>query len=370
LSPSAEGAAAGKPFEERPLRNYIVRRILYSFLLLFLAATAIFFVLRAIPSGPFDRIQAQRAAEGKKQLPQSHMDRLNSLVGLDRPVGEQYVAWLGAMLRGDLGDSWAAALGQNVIKVVLARVPYTLLLILTSTVFALLLAVPAGLYSALHPYSDGDMLVTMVSFLSLAMPPFWVGLMLVSIFFTGLDWLPSGGIVSREMLDRGDILTAMGHVLTLGLTNKQSAGYEWQLISDGIKHLILPTMTLSLLSIARWSRFVRAAVRDILDQDFVRTAQAYGVPWRRIILRHVLRNGLIPLITVMTLDIPALFTGAIITEIVFYWPGIGKLYLDGIKFADWPLIQGLLIINTVLIVFGNLIADLSYAVADPRIKYA
>jgi peptide/nickel transport system permease protein len=214
------------------------------------------------------------------------------------------------------------------------------------------------------------MMLTGLSFFGLAMPSFWFGIVLISIFFMGLGWLPLGGIVSREYAEHGDIIAAMGRLATFGLTNQQAAGYEVQLIGDGIKHLILPSVTLALVSIARWSRFVRAAILDVLGSDYIRTAHAYGVPRSTVIHKHVLRNALIPLITVVALDIPALFTGTIIVESVFAWPGIGRLYLDGLRRIDWPLLQGLLIVNTLLIVVSNFIADLAYAVADPRIRYS
>jgi peptide/nickel transport system permease protein len=271
---------------------------------------------------------------------------------------------------GDLGESWAVATGRSVMSFVLARVPYTLLLMLCATLLALILAIPAGIYSALNPYSNSDLLVTSMSFFGIAMPSFWFGIVLISIFSIGLGWLPYAGIVNRDLLDNGDILELFGWVITLGQTNQHVVGHQGQVLVDGLKHLILPAVTLSLVSIARWSRFVRAAVLDVIAQDYVRTALAYGVPRRRVITRHILRNSLIPLITVMGLDIPALFTGAIIVEIVFSWPGIGLAYVNGIKWADWPMVQGLLVVNTILIVIANLLADLCYAVADPRIKYS
>lgn len=349
---------------------YLMRRLLYATLLLFLASTAIFFLLRALPNGPFDRIQVERAEQGKKPLSQGHMDRLNSLVGLTMPVHEQYAEWIQGIMSGDLGYSWAVASTQSVRTTVLTRVPYTLLLMLAAIVLALLVAVPAGIYSALHPYTDGDMALTMLSFFGLSMPPYWFGLLLISVFSLGLNWLPSSGVAGRDLIEHGDILSVLRRLFTLGLTNKQAAGYETQIALDGLKHLILPAITLSLVSIARWSRFVRAALLEVLGADYVRAAQAYGVPKWRLLIHHALRNGLVPLITVMALDIPALFTGTIIVEIVFAWPGIGRLYLDALKIADWPLIQGLLIVNTLMILGANLLADVAYALVDPRIRYS
>jgi peptide/nickel transport system permease protein len=351
------------------LSTYAIRRTVYALVMMFLASTIIFFVLHATPGNPYGRMLNEMQLMGKKLPPESHMARLYELMGLNRPISERYVAWLQAVARGDFGATWSVGSGQSVGRLVLSRVPYTLLLMLAATILAVIIAFPLGLYSALHPYTDGDMAVTSLSFFGMAMPSFWFGLMAISILGLGLGWMPIGGVVSRSLADRGDIISALGRLLSLGWANKQSAGFELQLIADGIWHLILPAFTLSLFSIARWSRFLRAAILEVLGNDFIRTARAYGVPERRILRRHVLRNALVPLITIMTLDIPALFTGAVITEIVFAWPGIGRLYIDGIRGADWPLVQGLLVINTALIVFANLVADLAYGVADPRIRY-
>jgi len=364
LAPGDESA-----LRESFVRNYLIRRSGYALLMLFLASTAIFFLLHATPGTPYDRMLAEFNTMGKKAPPDSHMGRLYELMGMNRPIYERYGAWLKAVAAGDLGVTWAISAREKVSSVVLAHLPYTLLLMLSATLFALIAAVPVGLYSALHPYSDGDMTLTLLSFFGLAMPPFWFGIMLISIVGVGLDALPVGGVVSRNLAERGDIVSALGRVLTLGLTNRQSAGYEAPLILDGIRHLILPTLTLSLVSIARWSRFMRAAVLDVLGQDFIRTPLAYGVPQRRVIRRHVLRNALIPMITIVALDIPALFTGAVITEIIFNWPGIGALYMSGLRAADWPLLQGLLLVNTALVVLANLSADVAYCLADPRIRY-
>ena len=194
----------------------------------------------------------------------------------------------------------------------------------SAVLFSLVIAVPAGLYSALRPYSTGDFIVLILTFFGMSMPAFILGTFLIAVVGLTISWMPVGGVASRDLIDKGDIIAALGRIATLGLANKQAAGYEGRLILDGVKHLILPTITLALFTTARWSRYIRVAVLDVLGQDYVRTALAFGVPEPRIVRRHVLRNALIPVITVMALDIPALFTGAVVTEVVFLWPGIGR----------------------------------------------
>jgi peptide/nickel transport system permease protein len=352
------------------VRNYIIRRTFYSLILLFLAASLIFWVLNLTPGSPYARIWAEFTAMGRKLPPQSHMDALDRLLGLDAPIYQRYVLWLKAVFSGTLGTSWSVQTGYPVLDIVMHRVPYTLLLMASAALVAVVVAVPAGLYSALRPYSTGDFIVLILTFFGMSMPAFVLGTLLIAVFGLTVNWLPVGGVASRELIDKGDIVAALGRIATLGLANKSAAGYEGRLILDGAKHLLLPTITLALFPMARWSRYVRVAVLDVLNQDYVRTALAFGVPEARVVRRHVLRNALIPVITVIALDIPALFTGAVVTEVVFQWPGIGRLYMDGLRWADWPLLQGLLIINTGLVVFANFAVDIFYSVVDPRITYS
>lgn len=229
-----------------------------------------------------------------------------------------------------------------------------------------MVAIPFGIYSAIRPYSDGDIFVTIFSFFGMAMPNFWVGLILISLFRFTLDWLPASGGFSIGY--PGNMFDVLNRIFTMGTTHPEVAGMESEIFADGIKHLILPTITLSLYLIARWSRFVRTAMLEVIHMEYIRTAWAKGLSEWGIIIRHVLRAGLVPLITVITLDFPKLFTGTFIIEIVFSWPGIGRIYIDGLKSADWPLLQGLLMINAVMYVGANFLADILSAVIDPQIK--
>lgn len=346
--------------------SYLVRRLIVTILLLFLSSTAIFFIVQIVPGNPYDRMRAELADRNpSKIIPDSHWDRLNALLGLDRPIGERYLAWLRGSLLGNLGESWSVLAGQDVQAIILNRLPYTFLLIVCATLLSLAVAIVIGIYSALRPYSNLDYWITEFSFFGMAMPNFWFGLVLISLFSsTGL--LPSSGVSSWRM--DGDIIGVIGRFLSLGFANRELAGRELAIIGDGIAHLIMPTLTLSLLLTARWSRYIRSAMLEILHKDYIRAARARGVPEWSVVLKHALRNGLIPIVTVLSLDIPVLFRNSFVTEIVFSWPGVGKLYADSLKANDWPLLIGLLIVNAFIIVFANFFTDLIYSVVDPRIR--
>jgi peptide/nickel transport system permease protein len=348
--------------------NYIVRRLVYTALLLLASATAIFFIVQLVPGNPYDRMikeMADRNPQALARIPDSHWDRLNSLLGLDKPLGERYLAWMRGVISGNFGESWSVYGGQAVFAVIRDRLPYTLLLIITATLLSLLLAMPLGIYSALHQYSNGDFFIMSFSLFGMAMPSFWFGILLISLFSsTGV--LPSSGVSSWGM--EGDMVNVILRVLTLGLTNQEVAGNELKILGDGLQHLIMPAVTVSIFLTARWSRFVRTSFLEIMGHDYIRTARAKGVAEWGVIMKHGLRNGLIPMMTLLALDIPALFTGAFITEIVFAWPGIGKLYVASLKSADWPMLMGLLVASAFFIIFANLLTDLLYMVVDPRVR--
>lgn len=347
---------------------YTLRRVIYAFVLLFFAATAIFFIVYSVPGSPYDRIIREiiENSPPNKLLSMSNFERLDNLLGLNQSVPIRYFYWIRNIFTGNFGESWSVVLGQPVFSVILKRIPYTLILMFSAILLSLAVAVPAGLYSALRPYTDGDLILTAMSFFGMAMPSFWLGLLLISIFSNTLGWLPYTGVVSNDM--PGDIITLIGRVLSLGLANRQIAGQEGVILIDGLKHLILPTVTLSVVLATRWSRFIRMSFLEVLHQDYIRAARAKGASERAIIFKHALRNGFIPVITIMALDIPMLFTGSFVTEIVFGWPGIGRLYMNSISLVDWPLLHGLLIVNAFLIILANLIADILYGIIDPRVK--
>jgi peptide/nickel transport system permease protein len=258
--------------------------------------------------------------------------------------------------------------GTPVLKMIGQRLGYTLLLMGISTFLAILIAVPIGIYSAVKQYSLSDYIVTALAFFGQSMPTFWTGLMAMAIFAVGLGWFPTGGV--RTSGQEGDIIEALSRILSLGRSYPELAGKELSSIADGLRHVALPALVLTYFSMAGWARYTRASMLEVLRQDYMRTARAKGLKERIVILKHGLRNALIPLITIFALSLPSLFGGAIITETIFSWPGMGRMQIDAIANVDWPVVQGLLVIEAFLIIFSNLLADVLYAVVDPRIQYS
>jgi peptide/nickel transport system permease protein len=367
------------------MTNYIIRRVIQNLFMLFFISVLIYVVLNLVPGGPFDLLRTNNP-----RITQSMIDRLNALLDLDKPLlpgkycpetavatGEQqpcrldqgrYLRWLGRVLHGDFGNSWTLQTGTPVLKMIGQRLWYTLLMTVLSLIVALLVAVPIGIYSAVKQYSTTDYLVTALAFFGQSMPTFWTGLMAVAIFAVALKWFPTGGV--RSIGDRGDIVQALGRILSFGKIYPQLAGQEGKLILDGLRHLALPVMILAYFNLAGWSRFTRASMLEVLRQDYMRTARAKGLAERVVVLKHGLRNALIPLITILALTIPGLIGGAIITETIFSWPGMGLMTINAIAGSDWPVVQGLLIIQAFLVVFCNLLGDVMYAIVDPRIQYS
>jgi len=251
--------------------------------------------------------------------------RVRANWGLDQPIYIQYFKWLGNALRLDFGRSYLT--GQPVIAEIAERLPNTLLLMVSAYVLTLLISIPVGVYSAVRKGGWFDNLFTVLSFIGMAIPTFWVGLMLMLLFAVQLDWLPATG------------------------------------------NLILPLITMTIGSLAGLTRYQRAAMLEVLNQDFIRTARAKGLPERVVIFKHALRNALIPIVTILGLSLPDLFGGAFIIETIFAWPGMGRLGVQAIFSRNYPLIMGIVMFSALLIVLGNLCADIGYALVDPRIRY-
>jgi peptide/nickel transport system permease protein len=364
------------------MTNYIIRRVVQNFVMLFFISILIYVVLNLVPGGPFDLLRTSNP-----RITQSMIDRLNALLDLDKPLlpgeycpvvaGEQqpcrldqgrYFRWLGRVLHGDFGNSWNLQTGTPVLKMIGQRLWYTLLMTGLSLIVALIIAVPIGIYSAVKQYSATDYFVTALAFFGQSMPTFWTGLMAVAIFAVALKWFPTGGV--RSIGAEGDIVEALGHLFSFGKLYPELAGQEGKLILDGLRHLALPVVILAYFNLAGWSRFTRASMLEVLRQDYMRTARAKGLAERIVVLKHGLRNALIPLITILALTIPGLIGGAIITETIFSWPGMGLMTINAIAGSDWPVVQGLLVIQAFLVVFSNLLGDVMYAVVDPRIQYS
>ena len=315
--------------------TYAVRRLLQAIPLLLGIMVSTFLLMQYLPGGPLP-ILAHSPHVNPAQLA---IMRHN--LGLDLPGYLQFLRWLGGILHGDWGTSFTD--NRPVLTDIGERLPATLLLMGSGFLISLILAVCIGVLAATHRYSLFDHASTLFAFFGLAMPVFWFGLMLQLLFAVHLGWLPAA-----DMYDERDGPTLLG----------------------GMRHLILPALTLGITSIAGWSRYLRASLQDALKQDYTRTARAKGVPRRRIVTRHALRNALIPLATVMALDLPGYFTGAVVVETVFSWPGMGRLFFQSLNQRDYPVQLGLLLIASALIILGNLIADLAYGLLDPRISYS
>jgi peptide/nickel transport system permease protein len=320
------------------MRVFLARRLVQNAILLLFISALVYFILYLVPGGPFD---ALRAGGDDAAAQEAQIRRLNQLLGLDRPLHERYMTWLRNAMRGDFGSSWAVAFGQPVGTLVQSRLGNTLLLMALAAVLSLAIALPVGIISAVRQYSAVDYVVTSFSFFGLSMPTFWFGVMMLIVFTVALPWFPAGGAMTR--------------------------GKEADLL-DRARYLVLPVTVLSLTQIAGWSRFVRSSMLEVLRQDYMRTARAKGMPFWRVVRQHGLRNAILPVITLVGLEIPQLFGGAIITETIFTWPGMGRLFFDAIGRSDWPVVQAITMFSALLVVVGNLVADVMYAIVDPRIR--
>ena len=334
--------------------GYVVRRLLQTIPTIVVMSLVLFFIMQAIPGGPLAALAFNsHQSEASKQA-------IIHRWGLDLPVYVQYFKWIGAMFTGDWQNSFF--LNQPVNKVIFARLPATLLLMTVAYLLTELLAIPAGILAALKRYSFFDQFVTFFAYVGNSMPTFWLGLMMLLIFGVFLQVLPgSGGIIN---------IRVAGAPFLTPEYNQWFSQHPITGILDIAQHLTLPAVTLAIVGVAADSRFVRASMLDAIHQDFVRTARAKGVPERTVVLKHTLRNALLPVITNVALELPILFSGAVVTERIFTWPGMGQLFFQALEGYDYPLMMGILFVAGLLVIFFNILADLAYAIADPRISYA
>jgi peptide/nickel transport system permease protein len=312
--------------------GFLIRRLLQAIVLLFIVSMIGFAILHLAPGGPL----SQFAASG--DMTQADLDRLSAQLGLDRPLPVQYVEWLWRLLGGDWGVSYRDQ--QPVLKIITAHIGPTMELMLSSTLLAMLLGAWIGILGAIKRYSLFDSLATIGAMIALSIPTFWFGLVIIYVFSVGLGWLPAG---NRYTVGDGSFL-------------------------NRIHHLIGPCIVLALVSTAVWSRYMRSSMLEVINQDYIRTARAKGLSERYILVRHALRNALLPMITITGLQVPTLLSGALVTETVFTWPGMGRLFLDSISYRDYPTIMGILMLTAIMVLLGSLIADVLYGVADPRIE--
>jgi peptide/nickel transport system permease protein len=271
-------------------------------------------------------------------MTQADLARIAHQMGLDRPLPLQYWEWVRRMLSGDWGHSYRD--NQPVLTVIGGHLPATFELMISSTLIAVLLGTWVGVLGALRRYSLFDYLATVGAMVALSIPTFWFGLVVIYAFSVELAWLPVGGMYT---IGNGSFI-------------------------DYLHHLIAPALVLALVTVAIWSRYMRSSMLEVIGQDYIRTAVAKGLPRRVVVIRHALRNALLPMITLAGLQLPTLLGGALVTETIFTWPGMGRLFLDSIGYRDYPVIMGLLMFTALLVLLGNLGADLLYAVYDPRIR--
>jgi peptide/nickel transport system permease protein/oligopeptide transport system permease protein len=303
--------------------QYVIKRLLSIIPVLFGISLLLFFMLRALPGDPAQVLAGQMATP-------EDIEHIRHQLGLDKPVYIQYAVFLGQLAKFDLGRS---ARTQNpVIQEIWARLPNTILLAVVAITLACLFGIPAGIISATRPYTFLDYVVTAAALFGISMPVFWLGLMLVIVFSVILPWLPAGGTGS------------------------------W-------KHVILPSITLTAFVVAFIARMTRSSMLEVLSQDYTTTARSKGLKEKVVVIKHALKNALIPIITVVGLQFGMLLGGAVLTETVFAWPGVGRLIVDSILARDYPVIQGTILIFGLIYTLVNLMVDVIYAFVDPRIRY-
>lgn len=318
--------------------KFLIRRLLQSIPVFFGITVIVFALVNVVGGDPTAELRLSDPT-----IKEEDIAKIRTSMGLDKSVPERYLIFMGDfLLKGDLGTSLIRR-GVKVSDDILERLPKTLLLTVTALFIAIGLAIPLGVYSAVKQYSWFDNAVNLLSTAGIAIPSFWLAIMLLLVFARELQWFPSGGFynVRKGTVEVGDVL--------------------W--------HLVLPASTLAFLSVAGWNRYIRASMLEVIRQDYVRTARAKGLRERLVVFKHALRNALIPFATLLGLSLPGLVGGALITETIFSWPGMGRLAFTAATQRDYPVIMGVVMMASVLTLLGNLLADLAYGFLDPRIRY-
>ena len=312
--------------------QYVVQRLLLALIVVLGITFVVFMIMQIVPGDPARVILGPYASD-------ESVAGLRDRLGLDRPFLEQYLTWLGKALRGDFGQSLLN--GQDVAPQLYGRIGPSFELAMVSLVIGLVIAFPVGIVSALKPGSAIDIVATVFSQIGVSIPTFWMGIVLVIVFSLNLNFLPPSGY------------TPIG----------EDAG-------DWLAHIILPAVTAGFVSASIQTRFIRSAMLDVLSANYVQTARAKGLTERTVIMRHALRNALINIVTIIGLQITALFSGIVIVEVVFSWPGLGRLAFNAVEERDYPLLQGAVLVVAIMVTLVNLFVDLLYFLLDPRIEYA
>ena len=316
--------------------RHLVRRLAIAVPSLLGISVVLFCVLALAPGDPFEELVTN------PNVPPEVGAALRAKFGLNDPIAMRYLHWLTAMLQGDWGFSFVSRM--NVDTLILQRLPTTLLIIGSSQILALLIALPVGVLSARRPYSPFDQIANTLTFIGFSLPPFFTGILFILVFSIALDWLP--------FVYRADL-----------------AATGWRWFWEEFRQAAMPVAVLALFQGASWTRYVRASVLDVIRLDYVTTARSKGLAERTVIVKHVVRNALIPVVTLVALTMPAVFGGAIVTEQIFRIPGIGSLLISSILANDTPVIMAVTFVFACLVILFNLIADILYGWLDPRIAY-
>jgi len=319
------------------MATYVLRRLIQAIPILVGISVVSFAIIHLAPGDPTDRFRSGRVSAAT-------IANLIRLYGLDKPLPEQFASWFTAFWQFWKPEAWGFSFvdGRPVTEKIAEKIPPTLLLMGTSLIVTVVVAVPVGVLAAVKQYSWADKIITTLATIGYALPSFVLGVLLLFIFSIRLNLFPSFGMQSLGR--QGDI-----------------ANIAW--------HMFLPVSSLAIQQIAGWSRYMRASMLEVLQQDYVRTARAKGLSGSRVIFKHALRNALIPVITLLGLTLPSLLAGAAITESIFSWPGLGYMAVQSVQTNDYPVVLAIVMIGGVMVILGNLLADILYGLVDPRIKY-
>ncbi|MFP4103975.1 ABC transporter permease [Coleofasciculus sp.] len=335
------------------MAHYIIKHLLNLLPVLLGITLLVFLFLHLIPGDPATVLLGERATP-------EQVEALREQLGLNQPLPLQYLTFLNNLLHLDFGTSIIS--GIPIIDEIKTRFPATFELSLAAMIVAVILGIPAGVLAAVYKNRPADNVTMIGSLLGVSMPVYWLGLLLIYLFAITLNWFPPSGRISIEAGLNFQPIT--GFYLLDAILQ-----FDINLLQDVLAHLILPALTLGTIPLAILARITRSSLLDVLSQDYIRTARAKGIPEHWVIIRHGLKNALLPVVTIIGLQFGTLLGGAILTETIFSWPGIGSWIYEGILARDYPIVQGGVVVISIIFVLVNLVVDISYALVDPRIKY-